>query len=185
MGGCLTIYLQGTTPRFDAIAILGYSAIQSLIPRPDGSVLSFGDDPESHPPAGERDNALRWAFHYPDVPDDVVAADVTDYPTRGGNLPSWASATLPGCVVLMPQLGVVAEQAAAIDVPVFVGMGEIDIIPDARAEPSAYRRARDITVYIQPRMAHMHNFAGNRTQFWDRLAAWTTSLPKRSDTRVA
>ena len=41
MGGNLTIALQGTAPRFDGVATLGYSAIQTVLPRPDGQGVTF------------------------------------------------------------------------------------------------------------------------------------------------
>ena len=34
---------------------------------------------------------------------------------------------------------VVAEEAAAVDVPVFIGVGERDVCPDPWAEPASYR----------------------------------------------
>jgi pimeloyl-ACP methyl ester carboxylesterase len=178
MGACFTLYLQGRAPRFDGVAILGWSAIHSAVPKPDGSALTFGNDPATHFEPGRQDETLRWAFHYRDVPQHVVEADVTDYPTRMGNLPAWGSATIPACVRHIPEPGVVAAEAAAIEVPVFVGAGEIDIVPDPRAEPAAYRRAGDITVFVQPRMAHMHNFAGNRTDLWNRLGAWVDGVAR-------
>ena len=57
--------------------------------------------------------------------------------------------------------------------PVFVGVGERDVCPEPLAEPKAYTRARDVTVYIAPRMAHMHTFASTRLQLWDRLVGWS------------
>ena len=176
MGGCFTIYLQGSAPRFGGVAIMGYSAIHSIVPRPDGSWLTFDRESSSRPESTDRGDSLTWAFHYLDVPEEIVKADMTDYPTRLGNLPVWGSATTPGCVRLMPKPGVVSEQAAAIEVPVFIGVGEIDIVVHPREEPAAYSRAQDVTVHIHPKMAHMHNFAGNRTQLWDRLAAWVDGI---------
>jgi pimeloyl-ACP methyl ester carboxylesterase len=172
MGGCLTIFLQGRSPIFDAVAILGFSAIHTVTPAPEGGGPAF--DPDS---AGKIDpaivlSALRYAFHYGDVPREIVDADLSDYPRRGGVVPEWASPTIPGCVGIMTSPGAVANEASEIDVPVFVGAGEIDVLPDPRAEPTAYTSTPDITVFIVPRMAHMHNFASTRTQLWDRLAAW-------------
>jgi pimeloyl-ACP methyl ester carboxylesterase len=179
MGGCLLTHLQSTAPRFDAVAFLGWSSVHTVVPTPDGSQLTFSDDLADNFD-DHRVDTLRWAFHYDDVPDDVIVADMTDYPTRQGNVPAWGSATIPACAILMPEPGVVAEQAAAIDVPVLVASGEIDVLPDPRAEPAAYATSRDITVYVQPRMAHMHNFAGNRTVFWDRIAAWAAGVSGRA-----
>jgi pimeloyl-ACP methyl ester carboxylesterase len=176
MGGCFTVALQGTAPRFDAVAVLGFSAIHTVMPRPSPTSSTSDAATDDTVDAQISTDALRWAFYSADVPDDIVAADLTDFPTRGGNLPPWGSATAPGAALRMREPGVVAREAAAIDVPVFLATGEIDGVPDPRAEPGAYARSRDITVYVQPQMAHMHNFAGSRTVLWDRLAAWVAGI---------
>lgn len=72
--------------------------------------------------------------------------------------------------------GVVAVEAAAITTPVFIGVGDIDVVADAHAEPAAYPASRDVTVCVFPHMAHMHNFAPSRRALWDRLAAWATTV---------
>jgi pimeloyl-ACP methyl ester carboxylesterase len=115
-------------------------------------------------------------FHHDDVPRDVVDADMRDFPARGGNVPTWGSATAPPCAMSMLSPGVVAPEAAVISVPVFVGTGERDVVPDPHAEPRAYPRSRDITVSICPHMAHMHNFASTRERFWRRIHSWGTSV---------
>src|SRR5207253_4513206 len=96
-------------------------------------------------------------FHYDDVPRDVVEADMVDYPARNGRVPEWGSATMPPCAITMLSPGVVAPEAAVINVPVLVAVGERDVVPEPRAEPRAYQRSPDVTVSICPRMAHMHN----------------------------
>ena len=68
--------------------------------------------------------------------------------------------------------GAVALEAAAIRVPVFIGVGERDVVPDPWAEPKAFKSAADIQLYVCPRMAHMHNFARTRAQFWARIHNW-------------
>ena len=180
MGGCFTIALQGTVPRFDAIAVLGFSAIRTVMPKPNATSSSSDAETDDALDSQIMTDALRWAFYYADVPDDIVAADLTDFPTRGGNMPPWGSATTPPAAVRMREPGLVTKEAATIEVPVFLATGEIDGVPDPRAEPSAYTRSRDITVYVQPRMAHMHNFAGSRTVLWDRLAAWVAGVRRSS-----
>lgn len=174
MGGCLTVKLQGTAPRFDGVAVLGYSAIHSVVPRRDAPPLTFDGDGFDE----NRDNTLRWAFHWDDVPDEIARSDVAGFPVRDGHLPEWASATLPGCVVSMPTRGVIAAEAAEIRTPVFVGAGERDIVPDIHAEASAYSKARDVTLFEQPLMAHMHNFSSHRTRLWDRIGAWGDAVAR-------
>ncbi|HEX5588451.1 MAG TPA: alpha/beta hydrolase [Acidimicrobiia bacterium] len=200
MGGCFTIVLQGQHAVFDGIAALGYSAIHTSVPsRPgtpptampwmlrsaglDAPVMLNGpalaaaaasvqgeDDLASAAAAGE--HPFGWAFHYDDVPADIVAADLGAGVDPAVALPEWRSATTPACAILMITPGTVASEAAAITVPVLVAVGERDVVPDPWMEPKAFPSSNDITVFVCPRMAHMHNFAGTREQFWRRIQSW-------------
>jgi hypothetical protein len=51
-------------------------------------------------------------------------------------------------------------------------MGERDVVPDPRGEVRAYGSSPSVDLYIGPKMAHMHNFAGTRQLLWQRLQAW-------------
>ena len=65
--------------------------------------------------------------------------------------------------------------------PVLVAVGERDVVPDPRAEPQAYTNSADITVFVCPRMSHMHNFASTREQFWSRLHGWGEGVAQRRE----
>ena len=41
---------------------------------------------------------------------------------------------------------------------------------DPLRELAAYVSARDIALFVCPRMGHMHNFAGTREMLWNRLS---------------
>jgi hypothetical protein len=200
MGGCFTIVLQGQHAVFDGIAALGYSAIHTFVPsRPgtaptampwmlrsagaDAPVLLNGpalvaaatsvegaDHLASAAAAGE--HPFAWAFHFDDVPAEVIATDMAAGVDPAVALPPWRSATTPACAMFMVTPGTVASEAAAITVPVLVAVGERDVVPDPWAEPKAYQSSNDITVFVCPHMAHMHNFAGTREQFWQRIQSW-------------
>jgi pimeloyl-ACP methyl ester carboxylesterase len=190
MGGCFTVVQQGQLATFDGVGILGYSAIQTVLwmppgtPEPPTAFVVRGSDvavitesamqvttPQLAP--GDDDLPLTApGFHYDDVPRDIVEADLIGYPMNRRSTPAWASATMPPCAVTMLSPGVVAPEAASIRVPVLVAVGERDVVPDPHAEPRAYPRSRDVTVFECPRMAHMHNFAGTREQFWQRVHSW-------------
>jgi hypothetical protein len=115
-------------------------------------------------------------FHWDDVPGEIVAADMLEYPTRKGDVPVWGSATIPPCAMTMMSPGAISPEAASITAPVFVGVGERDTVPFPRREPTAYQQANDITVFVCRRMAHMHNFAGTRTQMWARFHIWADGI---------
>jgi pimeloyl-ACP methyl ester carboxylesterase len=185
MGGCLTIVTQGRHRTFDAIAVLGYSAIHTVMPSPQGGIEVSAIERGSTV-AADRDrttaeiggvDVFRWAFHSDDADEALVAADLAGgYPVRSNPPPPWGSVAMPPCAASMLTAGVVAKEAAAIDVPVFVGCGERDVVPDPRAEPTAYSSSPDISVLVVPGMAHMHNFARTREVLWRRLHAWAEAI---------
>ncbi|MDR2857621.1 MAG: hypothetical protein LBV50_07210 [Novosphingobium sp.] len=126
--------------------------------------------------------ALAWGFHYDDVPPEVIEQDLSHYesiaegfvpgmkPSREGDPAPWNSYTTPGEATrftLTP--GIVAPEAAAIAVPVLSAMGERDLVVDPLGEARAFRSAASFDLFICPRMGHMHNFAGTRALFWERI----------------
>jgi len=198
MGGCFTIVLQGQHGTFDGIASLGFSGIHTVVPsRPGGPSTPWpwflrGADMASAVPlnaaalaeamaaAGSAatpaidEHPFRWAFHYDDEPPETVAADMGAM--GGDTLPPWRSATTPSCGTYMVAPGTVATEAAAITVPVLLAMGERDVVPNPWMEPFAFRSSPDITLFVCPRMAHMHNFASTRHRFWERIHSWGTGV---------
>lgn len=184
MGGGVTIIMQGRHRTYDAIAPLGYSAFQAVLPLRQmearaGIKAMFSHFRRSTPPAelsvpqtSAEIKDFLYPFHLEDVPQDVVAADLAGgYPLRE-NPPPWGSRTVPRCVVGMMARDYVIEEAAAIDVPVFFGEGERDVSENPWEESSRFPRARDFTLYVCPQMAHMHNFATTRRELWDRTVDW-------------
>ncbi|TVV77143.1 hypothetical protein [Sphingomonas solaris] len=201
MGGCFTVVAQSQFGTFDGIGVLGYSAIHTIVPtRPGAPAVAWpwiarrssldspqvlnaaalavaggirlGDSAALEAAAAGGEHPFRWAFHWDDAPADIVALDMAATAGTGDPLPAWRSATTPPCGVYMVAPGAVAQEAAAITVPVLVANGERDVVPDPWAEPKAYRSSTDVTVYVCPRMAHMHNFAHTRASLWTRLHGW-------------
>jgi pimeloyl-ACP methyl ester carboxylesterase len=184
MGGCFLIVQQSNHATFEGIAILGFSAIQTVLPAPPGAEAVEGPQVAR----GERvealdttlpTDALRYAFHLDDVPPELVESDMTGYPLRE-HTPMWGSATVPLCAVTMLSPGVVAEEAARVAVPVLVAVGERDVVPDPQAEAGAYSSSPEVTLYVLPKSAHMHNFAGTRRLLWDELDAWARKVTRPS-----
>jgi pimeloyl-ACP methyl ester carboxylesterase len=187
MGGCVTIVMQGRHQTFDGIAPLGYSALHTVLPQRDAGDRQRGLD--HHADIGRRAIAdisvaeasqgvvdFVYPFHWEDVPADILAADMAGgYPLRK-TAPPWGSLTVPPCAVTMMTPGVVAAEARAIEVPVLIGVGERDVCRDPHAEPAAYKGSRDVSLFIVPRMAHMHNFASTRAQLWSRLESWARRM---------
>ena len=123
--------------------------------------------------AGEHTGTMAWGFHYDDVAPEVVSRDMEGYPLRGGDMPAWGSAGIPMTVALWSVTpgGALAE-AAAVRAPVLVALGERDVLVDPRGETRAYESSPSVDFFVCPRMAHMHNFAGTRELFWQRIETW-------------
>jgi pimeloyl-ACP methyl ester carboxylesterase len=187
MGGCLTIVAQARHRTFDGIGVLGYSALHTVLPTP---ALSTSRQPNvERGTAGVSieattaeigDDVFRYAFHWEDVPEQVVDLDLARYPMRDHDaVPSWGrDAMPPPSAVSMMSPGVVGSEARAIEVPVLVAAGERDVLPDPRAEPTAYG-STDLCVFVVPRMAHMHNFSGARELLWQRAHHWGERVAAR------
>ncbi|HEX3288999.1 MAG TPA: alpha/beta hydrolase [Mycobacterium sp.] len=187
MGGAVTIIMEAAHRTYDAIAILGYSGIHTVLPFSDetdtaavaGRIDESRDDDPSVQSVARTATTIPeflYPFFWSDVPAGIVEED-----TRGGyplreTAPAFGSATLPSCAVAMLSPGYVAAEAAAVNCPVFIGLGERDTAPEPHREPSAYERSTDVTLFICNQMAHMHNFASTRRKLWDRLIGWCRGL---------
>jgi hypothetical protein len=186
LGGMQLIAHQARHSRFDAVAVLGWSAVHTTIPTP-GQDLA----PHSAGPAGAEtlDEAwagplvddvshLRYAYHWDNVSAVLVGEDMgVGFPTRTASvLPAWISDTFPPFAAICMSPGVVAAEAAAIAVPVFIGAGQRDVVPELHAEATAYAASTDVTLVQIPRTAHMHNFSPHRELLWCRLQAWIDEL---------
>ncbi|MGC9542079.1 hypothetical protein [Streptomyces sp. UG1] len=183
MGGSLTVAQQGRYHCYDGIGVLGYSAVHSHPPAPPGAAPTVvpwtprdtppGQEPivlnaarldaarRSAPPPDIASAANRWLFHYDDVDTDRV---------RQG---PWTASTYPmGVIASCLTPGVIAPEAAAVEVPVLVALGERDVSADPKGEPRAYLSAASVDLYVCPRMGHMHNFATTRELLWHRIQTW-------------
>jgi hypothetical protein len=203
MGGCMTIIQQGRYHCYDGIGALGYSAVHTHPPTRPGTapivvpwiprdvisgvpsiITNLADLSRAmqRPGAQGSGDAMAWGFHYDDVDPEIVATDLAHFNRgihgpknqEGFTAPPWSSLTTPGAVAiacLAP--GAVATEAAAVASPVLVALGERDVLVDPRGELRAYLSSPSVDFFVCPRMGHMHNFAGTRELFWQRIEIWS------------
>jgi hypothetical protein len=171
MGGFQTITQQAAHRTFDACLILGYTArgVHLTV----GGELACADPGPidlTQPDYALRDRGfLRSTFHWEDVPHDALAVD-------------------DGLLVEVPYvlshqsitLGIVTADAATIDVPIYINLGERDVSPDPHAEPGFYTASKDITLHILPRSGHCQNFAETRLELYDRIDRWVRERADRA-----
>lgn len=190
MGGGVTILSQGRFATFDAIAPCGVSAIHTALPQRDQGAFEHGKarfdavaegTVKSHLEAEHEGVDYLYAFHWEDVPADILHEDMKGgYPIRETS-PEFGSLTIPYCAVQMMLPGAFSPEAAKVRVPVLVANGERDTCPNPHAEPAAYGASCDVSIFIVPRMAHMHNFASTREVLWQRLHDWSRMVAGQAD----
>lgn len=169
MGGMLATIQQANHATYDGLMVLGYTA-QGVHGTMNGQKFAYarlmpkGEVEVPDYTSNDR-KAQRQNFHWEDVPDDVIAYDDTlsvETPSQIGRISI--------------QTGIIAAEAAQIECPVFVGLGERDVSPDPAAEALFFRNSSDFTCYILPRSAHCQVFASTRALFWRRIHGWAHGL---------
>ena len=196
LGACLTAVTQARHRCYDAVALLGFTHGQkdmavSAVNAASGDAGPGAEGDARRQTAVEQARAFfagtwddvycfaprapnhAW-LHRPDVPEEVIAADdaiAVRWPRE--------------CYVQALMAGYSAEFADQIDCSIFLGFGDHDVPPTPHDDVGFYTRSRDVTLYVLPNAAHCHNFAGTRTQLWDRIGLWAGGLAKSSPTAVS
>ncbi|MFF3574583.1 alpha/beta hydrolase [Nocardia jiangxiensis] len=180
LGAFVTILVQAGFRTYDAVCLLGagldysnpFGEIQgnTLAERMDASEAigrkRFGVAPEIQFHRRPRKN-IQHLLYGSDVPVAVLEADEA----VSSRVPVRAAAE-----VIAPGFG--RDEAAVLDVPVFLGFGEgfFELTRDPRAEPSFYRASPDVTLFVLQGAAHCHNTASTRVQLWDRISSWGNAV---------
>ncbi len=179
MGGHVLVGMQAYHRTFDAVAMLGSSMVGTTMPTmPGRSEVSIPEGASAAEAAAlvTKGTDWRFAFFWDDVPASFVEMDFAGGHPMRRTAPPWGSVTWPGLATALVLPGAVASEAAQVDVPVLVAMGERDVCREPLHELSAFRNATDMAAFVVPRMAHMHNFAGTRRRMWDRIDAFIAQL---------
>ncbi|ROH86711.1 alpha/beta fold hydrolase [Stagnimonas aquatica] len=72
--------------------------------------------------------------------------------------------------------GNIAPEAAQVSVPVFLGIGERDMVGAPQQVPAAFAGSQDLTLYIQPQAGHSHFLFASRRALYRRLDAWVRTV---------
>lgn len=72
--------------------------------------------------------------------------------------------------------GNVAPEALLIDVPVFLGLGALDIAGPTHEIPRAFPASRDVTLLVLPETGHSHFLFATRTVLFERIARWARGV---------
>jgi alpha-beta hydrolase superfamily lysophospholipase len=178
MGGLLAVHQQAGHRSYDALALLGFAG-SGLPSQLQPGELTYAGDPEGaaaairdltaarfgRPLAAGTTAASPYLLAVP-VPDAAVAA-----------IAACGSSLLTQCGLLSMIPGASGPALEAVDVPVFVGVGEHDITTgDPRLVPAELPGSDDLTLFVLRGAGHNHNVAPTRARLWDRLATWVLGL---------
>lgn len=181
MGAMLTILQQHAEPSHAAIVLLGFSTrgLPEYLPPAPKSVTDalsvrpqlleharkmFGQPyPVIHGRGGNGNNAELFGSRKADPRGVAALKRATD-----------CVLPIPAVMSMIP--GNVAPEAAALDVPVFLGIGERDMVGPPHQVPSAFTASRDITLYLLAETGHSHFLFPARTALFDRLSAWADAV---------
>jgi pimeloyl-ACP methyl ester carboxylesterase len=180
MGALVTVLQQAQHRSYDAIALLGFSTrgLPDYVPQPLHSLARDPNALRTQLPALAK-QVFKEPYPYLErTPESrgMFAGDRAD--ARGIAalnllrkepilpLPSWHS-MLPGNV---------APEAASIDVPVFLGIGDRDIVGPPEEAPSAFPRSPDVELHVMPQTGHSLFLFAARLALFEALAVWARRL---------
>jgi pimeloyl-ACP methyl ester carboxylesterase len=178
-GALLTVYAQAASRCFDAVALLGFAGggLPSVLT--DDERALAGDAQRAH---REVVGLAQARFGRPlpvgttGASEFLLGVPVSDAARAGLAASGGALLAVVGLTSMLP--GASAPELAAIDVPVFLGVGEFDITGPPRAIPAQFPRGTDITLYVLASSGHNHNVAPSRRELWDRLWYWAASVAR-------
>lgn len=179
MGALLTIVQQAGHRQHAGIAVLGFST-RGLPEYLMGEARELAQDP-----AAARREVVRLARatfreDYPWI--GRTAEGSTLYASRSAE-PQGVEAIKAARERLLPVTafqsmlpGNVAPEAARIDVPVFVALGEHDMAGPPLEAPKAFVASPAVTFKLLPGAGHSHFLFASRVELFDALAQWAARL---------
>lgn len=175
MGAMMTLLMQAAARPHSAIALLGFSTrgLPEYVPPRVAALLKEGVD--VRPRLVELAREM-FREPYPAVRSvgNGAALYGSGQAERDG-ITALKAATgsllaVPAFMSMLP--GNVAPEAARIDVPVFLGLGEHDMAGPPQAIPAAFPGAPEVALQILPGAGHSHFLFPSRVALFERLDGW-------------
>ena len=180
MGAMFTILQQAAHAQHAAIAVLGFST-RGLPEYVSPRVKALAAESVAAVRAEVVESARKMfgGAHYPEIKPNPQASRIFEgaqADPRGVEAIKAARAPLlpvPAFFSMIP--GNVAPEAAQIGVPVFLGIGERDMVGDPQVVPAAFSASPAVELFVQPGAGHSHFLFDSRFELYDRLAGWIVS----------
>jgi pimeloyl-ACP methyl ester carboxylesterase len=179
MGAMLTAMQQARHGGHAALMLFGFST------RGLTAALSPEESSFAQNPAGARANLVRLARlrapdPYPEVPRsaqgrELFAGETAD--RRGVEALQRARSRLlltAGLFSMIP--GSCAPECAAVDVPVFLALGDRDMAGSPHQIPADYPASPDVTLLVLPATGHAHFLFPARGHLFERVTQWCEAM---------
>ncbi|MDX1496112.1 MAG: alpha/beta fold hydrolase [Salinisphaeraceae bacterium] len=179
MGAMLTVLQQAAQPDYAAIALLGFGT-QGLPQFLTQEAKALVDKPEAWRASLSALAKKAFPQAYPVLASDGGEAGLFGSthadPEAVKMLKAANDVMLPVTAFMSLFPGNVAPEAAQIEAPVYLALGERDLIRDPEAVPENFPASIDVRLQILPQTGHSHFLFPSREQLFDGLAHWARQL---------
>jgi pimeloyl-ACP methyl ester carboxylesterase/ketosteroid isomerase-like protein len=174
MGGLMAVMQQAQHRQFVGLGLLGTSAcgLREALREEEIAALDAGDLA-----AATIIGLAKKRFGRAIVPPLVMETAVSS-PARKA-LDAARSNMLSVCGLTSMMTGSMRAEFEAIDVPVFLGVGEFDIAGPSHGIPADFPNSKDVNLFVLPGAGHNTNVSRNRIELWERLLGWVRRLVER------
>jgi pimeloyl-ACP methyl ester carboxylesterase len=177
MGAMITVLQQAQHHTHQAIVLLGFSTrgLPEYVPQP---LHGLTRDPVAL--RAQLATHARDMFKEPYPRLQSTAESRTMFASDRADARGVAALKVAGDEPLLPVPsfhailpGNVASEAASIDVPVFLGVGDQDIVGPPGEVSRAFDASRAVVSYVMPNTGHCHFLFASRFPLFEAIAAWT------------
>lgn len=175
MGAMTTLLQQAMFKPYAGLALLGFST-RGMPEYVSPEVKELAQDPPKVRAELERLARATFQVPYPEVKpspqSNSIFAGSTADPRGVEAIKVARDKMLPMLAYLSMIPGNVAPEAAQIEVPLFLALGERDIAGPPHQVPAAFPKSRDLSLHILPETGHSHFLFPARTGLFNRLGGW-------------
>jgi pimeloyl-ACP methyl ester carboxylesterase len=177
MGAMITVLQQAQRHTHQAIVLLGFSTrgLPDYVPQP---LHGLARDPVALRAQLATHARQMFKEPYPRLEKTaesraMFAGDLADARGIAALKVAGVEPTLPVPSFHSILPGNVAPEAASIDVPVFLGVGDHDIVGLPSEVPHAFQRSPAVVSYVMPNTGHSHFLFASRFALFETIAVWT------------
>jgi pimeloyl-ACP methyl ester carboxylesterase len=178
LGAVCTIVQQAHLRSYRALVLLGYGGA-GFPSELNAQELALADKPQAIRAQIVRLARARYVEPYGRI---VASPRTREVYGGGGDKGAMAALRAAGTELLSTAglysmiPGSTREEAAALDVPVFLGIGDRDICGPPHAVPACFPRSRDIQLLVLPDTGHTHFVFQSARALYARIHAWAGTV---------